>query len=100
MRELGITSGCTLTTYCPDNPVTRGQMAAFVIRALLGNRFESSSTPYFTDVPTTHPFFSFVQKMREWGITSGCAATQYCPDDPTTRGQMAAFLIRAFYTPR
>ena len=30
----GITSGCGGTSYCPDNPVTRGQMAAFLVRAL------------------------------------------------------------------
>jgi Beta-propeller repeat/S-layer homology domain len=100
MRELGITSGCSPVTYCPDAPVTRGQMSVFLIRALLGNTFNASATPYFTDVPANHPFFPFIQKMKEWGITSGCSATQYCPDDNTTRGQMAVFLVRAFLTPR
>jgi S-layer homology domain len=57
------------------------------------------TTPFFTDVPSTHPFFPFIQKLRELAITSGCAGTQYCPDSPTTRGQMAVFLIRAFFTP-
>jgi hypothetical protein len=31
----GITTGCTATTYCPRLPVTRGQMAAFLHRALV-----------------------------------------------------------------
>jgi hypothetical protein len=43
--------------------------------------------------------YSFIQKMRELAITSGCTATTYCPDNPTTRGQMAVFIIRAFLTP-
>jgi hypothetical protein len=30
----GITTGCTATTYCPKADVTRGQMAAFLRRAL------------------------------------------------------------------
>ena len=30
----GITTGCTSNLYCPDNYVTRGQMAAFLSRAL------------------------------------------------------------------
>jgi hypothetical protein len=31
----GITAGCTTSPlmYCPDNPVTRGQMAVFIARA-------------------------------------------------------------------
>jgi hypothetical protein len=37
-----------------------------------------------------------VQKLRELGITIGCTATQYCPDVPITREQMAVFLTRAF----
>ena len=34
VAKAGITSGCTATTYCPLSPVTRGQMAAFLHRAL------------------------------------------------------------------
>ena len=34
VKAAGITSGCTATTYCPTAPVTRGQMAAFLQRAL------------------------------------------------------------------
>lgn len=100
MRELNITSGCTPTTYCPDTNVTRGQMAVFLIRgklrSLLGDSFEYPSTPYFSDVPSTHPFYNFIQKMRELGITSGCTPTSYCPDAAVTREQMAAFIVRAF----
>jgi hypothetical protein len=103
MRELGITSGCTASTYCPDDPVTRGQMAVFIVRGRLGIMAPQlppgPAAPFFTDVPQSHPFFAFIQKMRELGITAGCTATEYCPDNPTTRGQMAVFLIRAFFTP-
>jgi hypothetical protein len=103
MRGLGITTGCTAATYCPDDPVTRGQMAVFLIRGRLriaaGTDFPFPAAAVFTDVPSTHPYFGPIQKMRELGITSGCTATAYCPDSPTTRGQMAVFLIRAFFTP-
>jgi S-layer homology domain/Domain of unknown function DUF11/Beta-propeller repeat len=102
MKELGITSGCSPTTYCPNDPVTRGQMAVFIIRAMLGitatDTFPFSATPRFTDVASGYPFFSFIQKMAERGITTGCSPTTYCPDAPTTRGQMAVFLIRALAT--
>jgi hypothetical protein len=34
LASSGITTGCTSTLYCPDNPVTRGQMAKFLSSAL------------------------------------------------------------------
>jgi hypothetical protein len=90
-----ITPGCGSGMYCPDAPMTRSEMAAFLVRSILGEGFTFSNQPYFTDVPATHPYFSYIQKLRELGVTNGCSATQFCPDDTVTRGQMAAFLIRA-----
>jgi hypothetical protein len=46
----------------------------------------------FSDVPTGHPFFRFVQALVAAGITSGCGGGRFCVDDPITRGQMAVFL--------
>ena len=50
----------------------------------------------FGDVPTSHPFFQFVEALSRSGITAGCNAAPplYCPDQPLTRGQMAAFLAK------
>jgi hypothetical protein len=47
------------------------------------------------DVPTTHPFFRFVEALAAAGITGGCGAGSYCPDQAVTRGQMAVFLAVA-----
>lgn len=95
IADAGITSGCAAGSYCPDAPVTRGQMAVFLVRALLRtNAFPFNSTPYSTDVPASHPFFRYIQRLFEERITAGCSATEYCPDAPVTRGQMAAFLVR------
>ena len=103
MKELGITSGCGPTTYCPGDAVTRGQMAVFIIRARLGITAEDSftfpATPYFSDVPSSDPYFGFIQKMKDLGITTGCSAMTYCPGDATTRGQMAVFITRGLLTP-
>ncbi len=52
-------------------------------------------TPTFSDVPATHPFYQYIEALAASGITGGCTATQYCPDAPLTRGQMAVFLSRA-----
>jgi len=99
MRDLGITSGCGGTTYCPNDPVTRGQMAVFIIRARLGatTTFTFPQTAYFTDVATDNSFYSWIQKMKQIGITSGCGPTTYCPGDSVTREEMAVFLMRGAF---
>lgn len=55
------------------------------------------STPSFNDVPTSHPFFQYIEALKASGITGGCQASPplYCPDNPLTRGQMAVFLAKA-----
>jgi hypothetical protein len=91
----GITQGCGVDRFCPDDPVTRGQMAAFLIRSLMDEDFTYPQTPYFTDVPATHPFFKYVQKLRELSITVGCRPNEFCPDETVTRAQSAAFLVKS-----
>ncbi len=46
----------------------------------------------FSDVPTSHPFFRYVEALAAAGITGGCGTGIYCPDQAVTRGQMAVFL--------
>jgi photosystem II stability/assembly factor-like uncharacterized protein len=94
LRDLGITSGCSATEFCPNNPITREEMAVFVIKSRYGTiNFTYPTTPYFTDVPPSDPFFPFIQKMAQTGITAGCGGGLYCPDQSLTRGQMAVFII-------
>ncbi len=95
----GITKGCNPPTndrYCPDDYVTRGQMAAFLVRAL-GLKVEPPTDVFSDD--DGHTFERDIQKLYFAGITKGCnppTNDRYCPDDYVTRGQMAAFLVRAF----
>jgi len=94
LYDSGITSGCSATTFCPDDPVTRGQMAAFLDRAF---HLPSTSTDYFIDDDGT-TFEANINRLAASGITKGCSATTFCPTDTVTRGQMAAFLHRALTT--
>jgi SpoIID/LytB domain protein len=87
----GITSGCTATQFCPERPVTRAEMAAFLVRAFdLG---VSTAVP-FTDVDGHH-LEAEISALYANGITSGCTATQFCPERPVTRAEMAAFIVRS-----
>ncbi len=97
----GITQGCNPPAndrYCPDRVVTRGQMAAFLSRAL---HLPATNTNRFTD-DNGHLFENAINQLAEAGITQGCnppANTHFCPDRDMTRGQMAAMLARAFHYP-
>jgi hypothetical protein len=53
------------------------------------------ATATFTDVPTTHLFYQYVEALAAAGITSGCGGGNFCPDAAVTRGQMAVFLAKA-----
>lgn len=92
----GITRGCNPpdnTRFCPDDPVTRGQMAAFLVRAL---ELEAGVNAFTDD--NAHVFEADIAALAAAGVTRGCNPpdnTNFCPDDPVTRGQMAAFLHRA-----
>jgi Polysaccharide lyase 14/S-layer homology domain len=100
LARSGITKGCNPpanTKFCPDSPVTRGQMAAFLHRALGGIIAASGPSLAFTDTNGS-TFAADIDWLARTGITRGCnppANTQYCPDKRVTRGQMAAFLHRA-----
>ena len=96
MQDLGIAVPCSASQFCPDTPVTRGIMAVLIIRGRYGWPTPANypTAPLFTDVGTGHPYFPWVQKMKQLGVTSGCGPATYCPDDPVTRGQMAVFIMR------
>ena len=66
-------------------------MAAFLVRGFgLG---ESAADPFDDD--DGNYFEAAIGALAASGITTGCTATAFCPERPVTRGEMAAFLIRA-----
>jgi hypothetical protein len=99
LSEFAITT--SVGTYVPSELVSRGQMAAFLVRALQvagglpTESFTYTATPYFTDVPTNNPYFKYVQRLKDLGITA--VTGTYGVDNPVPRDQMAAFIARAFF---
>jgi hypothetical protein len=91
----GVTLGCGGGSYCQAGPVTREQMAAFIIRALGEFSPPLPGMQRFVDVPPSNVFYNFIDRLAELEITLGCGGGNYCPNDPVTREQMAAFLMRA-----
>jgi Carboxypeptidase regulatory-like domain/S-layer homology domain len=91
----GITGGCGGANYCPDNPVTRAQMAVFLLKAEHGAAFlPPACTGVFADVPCPSLFADWIEQLAAEGITAGCGGGNYCPNNPVTRAQMAVFLLK------
>lgn len=98
--DAGITKGCAANPlrYCPQDSVTRAQMAIFLGRAINGSSFTPPpATGIFADVPTTSFAADWIEQFFNDGITGGCATKplRYCPSNPVTRAQMAVFLLRS-----
>jgi hypothetical protein len=93
----GITGGCGGNNYCPDNPVTRAQMAVFLLRAKHGAGYSPPpASGVFTDAPLGSFAVAWIEQLAAEGITGGCGGGNYCPNNPVTRAQMAVFLVRTF----
>ncbi|PKN90958.1 MAG: hypothetical protein CVU44_21875 [Chloroflexi bacterium HGW-Chloroflexi-6] len=98
----GITGGCGAGNYCPENPVTRAQMAVFLLKAQNGSSYSPpvvGAETGFGDVAVNYWAAAWIKQLAAEGITGGCGAGNYCPENPVTRAQMAVFLVRAFSLP-
>jgi uncharacterized repeat protein (TIGR03803 family) len=95
----GITSGCGGGLYCPANPVTRQQMAVFLLKTEHGSSYvPPACTGVFGDVPCPSQFANWIERLYAESVTGGCNTSPllYCPANSNTRGQMAVFLVKTF----
>jgi hypothetical protein len=98
----GITGGCGSGNYCPESPVTRAQMAVFLLRSKHGASYSPPAvggSTGFGDVPPDYWSGAWIKQLVAEGITAGCGTSIYCPEAPVTRAQMAVFLVRTFNLP-
>jgi phospholipase C len=94
LAEAGIVSGRADGTYGPADPVTRAQMATFLVRAyeFVGPALTSSRDWFSDDDGNTHE--TNINKAAEAGFAAGRADGTYGPNEVVTREQMATFLAR------
>ena len=98
----------TALNMVADNLTKRYWLAVYISAAdgfqvglagmVVGYQLQVSPAPAvatFGDVPTSAPFFQYVEALAASGITGGCGGGNYCPNNPVTRGQMAVFLAKA-----
>ena len=91
-------SGCASDRLCPNEPILRWMIAVWMVRVVDGGDPDAPSAVRFDDVDPDAWWAGHVERLAELGITRGCAVepARFCGDQPATRGQMAAFLARAF----
>jgi hypothetical protein len=96
----GVTAGCGGGNYCPADPVTRSQMAVFLLKANFGSDHQPNQFgPVFADVPNGSFACYWINELWSYGITTGCGNGNYCPDASVTRAQMAVFIERTLGNP-
>ncbi|HSJ35406.1 MAG TPA: M23 family metallopeptidase [Acidimicrobiia bacterium] len=91
----GTTKGCNPpenTMYCPERLITRGEIAAFIRRTL---QLPAAEVDLFAD-DAGSVFEGDINAVAAAGIGFGCTETDYCPDQPLLRDEMAEMLIRSF----
>ena len=91
IAEAGITAGYADGTFGPNDPVSRGQMATFLTRAL---HLPPGPAPAFDDVARS-AHADAIAAVASAGIASGYTDGTFRPTAPVTRAQMATFFVRA-----
>ena len=93
-----LTAGCGGPNYCPLNPVTRQQMAVFLLRGKFGLCYTPPpcTGTVFDDVACAgNGFAPWIEALAGLNITGGCGGNNYCPTAAVNRQQMAVFLLKA-----
>lgn len=99
LERSGITTGCgTPLKFCPNDTITRAQLATFISRAL---KLPPRSNLYssFSDVATQTSYTGHIEAIRAAGISNGCGNNNFCPNRLVTRQEMAVFMARALGLP-
>lgn len=97
LYRANITTGCQTTPlmFCPNCKMSRRHMAIFLVRAAKLPTSNPPKTATFSDVPVGSSGFAEIEAAYKAGITTGCSAGKFCPDNIINRAQAAAMVRRA-----
>ena len=94
-RDNGLMAGTGETTFSPDTPMTRGMLVTVLYRLAGSPSLENENLGYpFADVPGDSWYADGVYWARLNGVVSGYSDSNFGPNDPLTREQLAAILWR------
>ena len=95
VRDNGLMSGTSDTTFTPGGTMTRGMLVTTLYRMAGSPSLENEDLGYpFADVPGDAWYADGVYWARLAGVVGGYSEDQFGPDDPVTREQIAAILWR------
>jgi hypothetical protein len=97
LARRGVVAGCGGGSYCPSAPVSREEMAVFVLATKdPGVLPPACGAPMFNDVPASSAFCPWIEELARRGVVTGCGGGAYCPAAAVTREQMSVFLTGTF----
>ena len=96
LADAGLTAGCGAEAFCPQDQVTRDQIAVLLLRGRHGASFipPPATGTAFEDVPSDWWAAGWIEQLAAEGITGGCEGDNYCPSALVTRAQLAILLLR------
>lgn len=99
-RPTTFVSPTSLTAAIPASDVAAAGVASVTVFTPIPGGGTSGSLSFyinttFLDVPTTYFAEAYIQAIVDAGITAGCAPRLFCPERPTSRAEMAVFLLKA-----
>jgi hypothetical protein len=97
---LGATGDCYRATAASSGPRPVTHWDATLVETVNGGGDPARYWPLhigetFADVARSNPFYRFIETLVHNGVTGGCSATGYCPAAPTSRQEMAVFVLVA-----
>lgn len=93
MAARHVVKGVTPYLFGANETVTRGQFTVMLIRTL--GLAEEAEGARFIDMPEDYWCAGAVRTAVKMGLVSGYSDGRFGPNDPITREQMAAMLVRA-----
>ncbi|NIM94190.1 MAG: hypothetical protein GTO18_10830, partial [Anaerolineales bacterium] len=98
----GISEGCDETHFCPDQLVSRAEIASMLGKAKYWPMpFEPSeaSGDQFLDVGSEFWAADWIEELASIGVVEGCKVGRYCPEEAVSRAELAVFLVKTFNIP-
>lgn len=90
-----IAGGCKEGLFCPQAPLTRAAAAVWLLRGKEGAVYlPPAAKGMFEDVAVDSPEAPYIEELARRGVTAGCGASRFCPEQPICRAELAVMVLR------
>jgi arabinogalactan endo-1,4-beta-galactosidase len=92
LASKGIINGTSTTTFAPDSPITRAEIAALITRTLA--KYDANADGGFSDVKRSDWYFGAAGSASRYGIMNGTSPTTFAPRVNIPKDQIVAVAAR------